>query len=73
MATALALLEEAVEQFAGVDLEGLSGDELHVLIRRLNTVSTRLEAQVVRVGASVGCDLGVGRQRLQSTRGAVCP
>ena len=49
MATGLALLEEAVEVFAGVDVEGLSGDELHDTIRRLSVVSTRLEAQVVRV------------------------
>ena len=48
-AVALALLEEAVEQFADVDLDALSGDELHELIRRLHTVSTRLEAQTVRV------------------------
>ena len=49
MATGLALLEEAVELFAGVDVEALSGDELHETIRRLSVVSNRLEAQVVRV------------------------
>ena len=49
MATGLALLEEAVELFAGVDVEALSGDELHEMIRRLSVVSNRLEAQVVRV------------------------
>ena len=49
MATGLALLEEAVELFAGVDVEALSGDELHDTIRRLSVVSNRLEAQVVRV------------------------
>ena len=49
MATGLALLEEAVEVFAGVDVEALSSDELHDTIRRLSVVSNRLEAQVVRV------------------------
>ena len=49
MAAALALLEAAVEQLADVDVESLSADELHEVIRRLHTVSTRLEAQTVRV------------------------
>ena len=49
MAVALALLEEAVEQVAAVDVEDLSADELHDLVRRLSVVSTRLEAQTVRV------------------------
>ena len=49
MATGLALLEEPVQSFAGVDVEGLSGDELHETIRRLSAVANRLEAQVVRV------------------------
>jgi hypothetical protein len=49
MATGLALLEEAVEVFAVVDVEELSSDELHDTIRRLSVVTNRLEAQVVRV------------------------
>jgi hypothetical protein len=49
MGTGLALLEEAVELFAGVDVEALSGDELHDTIRRLSVVTNRLEAQTVRV------------------------
>ena len=49
MATGLALLEDAVDVFAGVDVEDLSSDELHEVIRRLSVVSNRLEAQVVRV------------------------
>jgi hypothetical protein len=58
MATALALLEAAVEQFAALDVEALSDDELHETIRRLSVVSTRLEAD--RAGrAPLGRHVGV--------------
>jgi hypothetical protein len=49
MATGLALLEAAVEQLGALELDTLDSAELHETIRRLHTVSTRLEAQVVRV------------------------
>jgi hypothetical protein len=49
MATALALLDEAIEQLAVVDVDSIDGTELHETIRWLSRAKVRLEAQVVRV------------------------
>ena len=49
MAAALALLDEAIEQLATLDVDEVEGKDLHQLIRGLGRAKVRLEAQVVRV------------------------
>lgn len=48
MATALALLDEAIEQLAVLEVDAVTGEELHEMIRSLGRAQVRLEAQMVR-------------------------